>query len=137
MTDSDPDKQEQAEIVQTDFNTFVRFNIPRGMHSKYAQHVMIQPGEYEVVFSFFEIVMPPMFGPPELQQQIQQQIQEHGVQAECVSRVTIPLSRFPAFVAAMQGVLEKITIQGGGDEPSHDINTITAAGATGEEHQSD
>lgn len=123
MTSHDPDKQSEESIIQADFNTFVRFSIARGMHSKYAQHVMIQPGENEVVFSFFEIIMPPLFGPPEVQAQVQAQIQENGVPADCVARITIPISRFPAFVAAMQGVLERLTIQGEGNEPNHENNT--------------
>lgn len=118
-SDEPPDEN----IAQMELNTFVRFEIPRGMHSKYAQHLIIQPGENEVTLSFFELVFPPLSGTPEMQAEVQRQMQEKGVPAECVARVAIPLRRFPAFARAMQGIVERITIPGEGGEPSHESNS--------------
>jgi hypothetical protein len=77
----------------------VNFRILGRMPSVYAHHMSIQPGESEVVLSFFEVIPPPIFPPDET---ALKQLSEAGVVAECVARVTIANNRFSNFVKAFQ-----------------------------------
>ncbi|HMS40247.1 MAG TPA: hypothetical protein PKE69_08480 [Pyrinomonadaceae bacterium] len=98
---------EQA-VVNEDGSVTVKINfrIPSRMPSVYAHHMFIQPDESEVVLSFFEIVNPVV--PPEKEEQYIKMLQETGIQAECVARVTVANSRFPRFVSAMVKVAENL-----------------------------
>jgi hypothetical protein len=81
----------------------VSFRVPQRMPTVYAHHMMVQPGEYEVLLSFFEVIPPPSFAPDE---DALKKLQEIGVVADCVARVTIANDRFPGFVKAMADILE-------------------------------
>lgn len=80
----------------------VSFNIPMGLASRYAHHLMVQSTEHEVMLSFFEIMPPPLIGSPEEQREALKK----GIRADCVSRVAIARGRYPEFVKAMVGQLK-------------------------------
>ena len=84
----------------------ITFRIPPGRPSVYAHHMLIQPGESEVVLSFFELV-PPIFI-QETPEERAERIKETGIIADCVARVTIALDRFPLFASAMMETAERV-----------------------------
>ena len=88
----------------------VNFRIPGRMPSVYAQHMLVQPGENEVVVSFFELVLPPFSGPPS--EEDLKAISESGVIADCVARVTIAKNKFPNFATAMQQIADLLASEG-------------------------
>ncbi len=95
-----PDNQEPPpDSVQVKLS----FRVPQRMPSLYAHHMMIQPGEHEVLLSFFEIVPPAVSF--ENEEQLKK-LQDVGVSAECVARITIAKDRFPGFVKAMKDILD-------------------------------
>lgn len=87
-------------------NVRLNFRVPGRMPSVYAHHVLIQPAEHEVLISFFEIVPPLAIGDSEDQLKL---LQETGVIAECVARITLAKSRYAGFAAAVQQILNLIT----------------------------
>jgi hypothetical protein len=105
-----PDKDQKAaeQLALDDIQIKLNFRIHPRMPSVYAQHMLIQPGLNEVLLSFFEIVPPIMtaMGSPSAEQI--KQLQETGVVAECVARVTVANAVFPNFVRAMQDMLSQL-----------------------------
>jgi hypothetical protein len=82
-------------------NVPLLFNIPIGLSSRYAHHLLVQTTENETILSFFEVMPPLVSGTLE---DIKEKL-KGGVRADCVARVTIARSRFPDFVKAMVGQL--------------------------------
>lgn len=82
----------------------VNFRIAGRMPSVYAHHMLVQPGENEVILSFYELVLPPFAGPPS--EETLKAIEEGGVVADCVARVTIAKNKFPGFANAMQQIVD-------------------------------
>jgi len=99
---------EKNEQVDSPESTQVRLNfrIPSRMPTLYAHHMIVQPGEHEVTISFFEVIPPLVLGGPKEQMKL---LQETGIMAECVARITVAKSRYPAFAEAMQQVLSQVT----------------------------
>lgn len=98
--------EQQAAAAPEDLQIKVNFRIHPRMPSVYAQHMTIQPSPNEIVLSFFEIV-PPFLSTPTAEQI--KQVQETGVVADCVARVTVSHAVFPNFVKAMQEVSDQLT----------------------------
>lgn len=98
----EPDNNQAQEDVQIP----LRFNIPSGMTSRYAHHMLVQPGEHEVTLSFFEVFPPLLLGSPEEQREI---LKKEGVKAECVARVTIAKARYFGFVKAWESIIEQLS----------------------------
>lgn len=80
----------------------ILFNIPVGMASRYAHHMLVQAGEHEVTISFFE-----MYPPLAIDSATQLSEAKKGVRADCIARVAIAKGRYPEFVKALNRVLEK------------------------------
>ena len=78
----------------------LRFIVPTGLTSRYAQHMIVQASEIDVTLSFFEMKTPIAIGGIE----IQREALKEGVTAECVARVTIAKARFSEFVKAFTSV---------------------------------
>jgi len=93
---------EDKEPPQDSVELKVSFRIPARMPTLYAHHLMIQPGEHEVLLSFFEVIPPPAVAKDADQMK---KLQESGVIAECIARITIAKDRFPSFAKAMQDIL--------------------------------
>lgn len=90
------EKPTAGEEIQVKLN----LRIPPRMPSVYAHHMFIQPGENEIILSFFEII-PPLVLPGEAEERLKH-IQETGVVAECVARITVAIDKLPIFANAMQ-----------------------------------
>jgi hypothetical protein len=73
------------------------FNVPIGLSSRYAHHLLVQTTENETILSFFEVIPPLVSGTPA---EIKEKLKD-GIRADCVARVTIARSRLPEFVKAM------------------------------------
>ena len=85
-----------------DENVPLLFNIPVGVSSRYAHHLLVQVGGDEVTFSFFEMIPPVV---------LDAKLLENGVRADCVARVTIAKARFPDFVKTLVDVLQKSKVE--------------------------
>lgn len=96
----------------------MNFRIPGRMPTLYAHHMLVQPGEEEVVLSFFEVIPPLVYG-DNAEEQIRE-IEEGGVIADCVARITIAKKRYRSFVEAMQQILEPISSEQEAGETSAD-----------------
>lgn len=87
----------------------INFRIPARMPSVYASHFFVQETEDEVVLSFFELIHPII--PPgisdESKQQTRERIQELGVGAECVSRITIAKHKLPSLAYIINEAAER------------------------------
>lgn len=99
-------EKEEPTSTPESANFKINFRIPGRMPSVYAHHMLIQPGEQEVLISFFELIPPVMLGDNEAQLKL---LQETGIAAECVSRITVAKSRFQGFAAAMQQIASLIS----------------------------
>lgn len=87
-------------------NVKVNFRVPGRMPSVYAHHMLIQTGEQEMTLSFFEVIPPLISADSEENVKL---LQETGITAECVARITIAKRRFTAFASAMQQVAGQIS----------------------------
>lgn len=85
----------------------LRFRVPSNMSGRLSQHLLIQDLGEIVQLSFFEVVNPLVT--PENAQDTLSKLKESGIIAECVARIYVPASRFPAFSEAMQRVADIIT----------------------------
>ena len=104
MSDEKDEPVNPSELVSVKLN----FRIPSRMPAVYAHHMLIQQGEHEITLSFFEVL------PPLVTSDIEDSakfLQEVGLTAECVARVTIAKDRYPSFVKAMQQTLGQISSQ--------------------------
>ena len=99
---------DEKEISPDEINVRLNFRIPPRMPSVYAHHMLVQSGEFEVVLSFFEIT-PPIITEKLPESERLKILQEAGVVAECVARITIAKDRFPAFANALQDVMKQDT----------------------------
>jgi hypothetical protein len=99
---------EKSSETESNEPTWIRvnFRIPSRMPALYAHHMLVQPGDHEVTLSFFEVIPPPLLEEDQLKL-----MEETGVTAECIARITIAKNRFPAFVKAMQDGLSRISPQ--------------------------
>ena len=94
------EKDTLAETIEVKLN----FRMRPGMASVYAHHMIVQPGEHEVILSFFEII-PPLVNTPD---QVKY-LRETGLMADCIARITVAKERFPLFAMAMQQVLSQLS----------------------------
>ena len=84
----------------------INFRMRAGMPSLYAHHLFVQQGEHEVILSFFE-VMPPL---NTSEDQIKY-LQETGLTADCIARITVAKGRFAEFAQAMQQIASQLSPQ--------------------------
>jgi len=98
MTDENkPLNPQQVEVK-------VHYRVPSKTPSLYAHHMFVQPGEHEVLLSFFEIIPPPLTAnPSETELNV---VKDAGIVAECIARISIAKARFPGFARAMQEIVD-------------------------------
>ena len=75
----------------------LQFQVPVGLSSRYAHHLVIQSTDQEVILSFFELKPPIVLGSEE----VQRAALKDGITAECVARVIVAKARYPDFVRAL------------------------------------
>ena len=93
------DKEPSSEPVEVKLT----FRVHPRMPAVYAHHIIVQPGEQEVLLSFFEVIPPPIINQDE---ETLKKLLEAGVVADCVARVIVAKGRFPGFVRALQDILK-------------------------------
>lgn len=94
---------EQPQAVRVEMP--IDWQFPKDLSSRYATHLIVQHTEHEFVLSFFEILPPIIFGPPEA---VNAQLERlSAIPAECVGRIVVAADRMPAFVAVLQENLER------------------------------
>lgn len=83
----------------------IDWHIPDGFQSRYANNVLVQAGQFEVIISFFETQLPMLLGTPE---ENKEKLTELGsVRAECVSRIIVSPELVPSIINALQAEYEK------------------------------
>lgn len=112
---------DEKEVVPDDIQIKLNFRVPSRMPSVYAHHMLIQPGENEVVLSFFEIMPPPVLPGQNLEERLKV-IQQSGIPAECIARVTVAWATFPGFAKAMYDMAKQIAAheESNADSAKHD-----------------
>jgi hypothetical protein len=94
MSDIDQEKQ------STSINIPVDWNIPEGFPSPYASNMFAQVGEYEIILSFFQTMLPLLTGTSE---ENKTKIEElELVRAECVGRIIVNPDLVPKIIKALQ-----------------------------------
>jgi hypothetical protein len=99
------EKDTQAGAIES-LSVPLRYRLPSRMPTLYVHHLFVQVGEDDVTLSFFEVI-PPYITDANKEEQIRL-LQETGLTAECVARITISKARYPSFVTAMQQVLDQV-----------------------------
>ena len=104
------EKQPALRSSPADLQVKLNFRVHPRMPSVYAHHMLVQPGQNEVLLSFFEVVPPLIAASGEPSGEQLRLLQETGVVAECVARITIAIASFPSFAKAMQDMLIHIPV---------------------------
>jgi Protein of unknown function (DUF3467) len=91
---------------QTSYNITlpIEWHVPDSIQSRYATNVVVQPGQYEFILSFFETQLPIFMGQPEENRAKLEQI--GAVQAVCVGRIIVAAEQLPGIIDALQTVLD-------------------------------
>ncbi len=97
MSDSD---QEQSQVIPLRID----WQFPEGLQSKYVNNVLVQPGQYELVISFFEVQQPILVGQPEENKRMLEEL--GSIRAECVSKIIVSPEIIPILVTALESGLE-------------------------------
>jgi hypothetical protein len=83
----------------------IDWQIPEGAKSHYANNVLVQAGQYEIIISFFEAQIPVLLGEPE---ENRRKLEELGsVRADLVSKIVVPPEFVPALINALQTGIER------------------------------
>ncbi len=82
----------------------IDWHIPEGAQSRYANNVLVQAGQYEIIISFFEAQIPILLGQPE---ENRRKLEELGsIRAELVSRIVVSPEILPVMIKALETGLE-------------------------------
>ncbi len=98
------ESSEQREQPSQSVNIPVEWHIPDDIQSRYASNVFVQPGEYEIILSFFETQLPILTGSPD--ENLTRLKDLGAIRANCVSRVIIDPELIPRLIQALQAGLE-------------------------------
>ena len=105
MSEEIEQEQQQSEIITLP----VEWHFAEGLQSRYANNMLVQAGQYEVVISFFEMQSPLLLGSPEENKEKLKQL--GAIRAECVSKVIVSPEVVPRLISALQTELEKYQSQ--------------------------
>jgi hypothetical protein len=94
-------EESSVEIVEVP----TRHVIPPDIVGQYATNLVVQHTEHEFILSFFEMQRPPLIGSLEERRAILEKLEY--VPVKCFARIIVSPDRFPSFVEALQGNLEK------------------------------
>jgi hypothetical protein len=95
---------EQEQDSSQNISLPINWHVPDTIQSRYATNVIVQPGQYEFIISFFEAQPPILMGDPEENRAKLEQL--GAVQAECVGRIIVAAEQMPAVIAALQTSLD-------------------------------
>lgn len=94
----------QDEHVATEITLPIEWHIPDNIQSRYATNVIVQPGQFEFIISFFEAQLPIIMGQPEENRATLEQI--GSIRAECVGKIIVAAEQLPVIITALQTTLE-------------------------------
>ncbi len=83
----------------------LRLRVSGRFPSVYAHILSVYPSDHEVLLSFFEVI-PPAISPQNPEQM--KMLEDTGINAECVARVTIASERFLTFVDTMNQIADRM-----------------------------
>lgn len=91
-----------SEIEQEEQKTTlpIRWHVPDNLQSRYANNVLVQSSQYDIVISFFETQLPPLAGSPKENQE--KLIEMGAIRADCVSRIIVSPELLPSIISALQ-----------------------------------
>jgi hypothetical protein len=95
---------EQGKQRAESVNVPIEWHIPDDIQSRYASNVFVQPGEYEIILSFFETQPPILTGSPE--ENLAKLRSLSAIQARCVGRIVIDPELVPKLIQALQNGLD-------------------------------
>ena len=95
---------EQEKETPTLTNLSIDWHIPENAQSRYANNVLVQSTQHEIIISFFETQIPPLIGTAT---ENAARLKEIGsVRADLVSRIIVAPGILPAMISALQTGLE-------------------------------
>jgi hypothetical protein len=96
--------EREQQATQLNIPVPIEWHIPDNIQSHYASNVFVQTGQYEIIISFFEMLLPLLTGSPE---ENKAKIEQLGrVRAECVARIIIDPDLLPKLIDALQTTLD-------------------------------
>jgi hypothetical protein len=99
MNETEPQQEQPAGVALR-----IDWHFPEGMQSRYADNVLVQAAQYNIVISFFEAQLPILLGQPE---ENKQQLEELGsVRANCVGKIVVSPDLIPVIVQALETGLD-------------------------------
>jgi len=82
----------------------IDWHFPEGIQSRYADNVLVQTGQHDIVISFFEAQIPILLGQPE---ENKKQLEELGtIRVDCVSKIVVSPDLIPIIMKALETGLE-------------------------------
>ena len=85
----------------------VEWHVPEGLQSHYANHLIVQPGQNEIILFFFETQIPPFGGPTEANREYL--LKQGSVRFECVGKMIVAPQMVPEIIQALQTGLNSYT----------------------------
>jgi uncharacterized protein DUF3467 len=82
----------------------IDWHFPAEIQSQYANNVLVQAGQYEIVISFFETQLPILLGQPEENKRMLEEL--GSIRAECVSKIVVSPEIIPILINALETSLE-------------------------------
>ncbi len=101
---SETEQEGREEQLSEILNFPIEWHVSDTLPSHYAANVFVQPGQYEVILTFFEMRPPLLTGTPEQNKATLEKL--GAVRAECVSRIIIDPDLIPKLIEALQKGLE-------------------------------
>jgi hypothetical protein len=93
-----------SEIEPVGVSLRIDWHFPEGTKSHYADNVLVQVGQYDIVISFFEAQLPVLLGQPE---ENKKQLEElEAIRVNCVSKIVVSPDLIPILVKALETGLE-------------------------------
>ncbi len=83
----------------------IDWHIPDNVQSRYANNVLVQSAQHEIVISFFEALLPPLVGTPE--DNVAKLREIGSIRADLVARIIVAPGILPSIISALQTGLEK------------------------------
>jgi hypothetical protein len=101
---SEVEREGRGEQPSSNVTIPVEWPIPDNIQSQYASAVFVQPGQYEITLSFFEVRPPVLTGTPEENRATLEKL--GPIQAKCVGRIIVDPDLIPKLIDALQIGLE-------------------------------
>jgi hypothetical protein len=78
----------------------VGWHFPEGIQSRYADNVLVQVGQHDMIISFFETQIPILLGQPEMNKELLEAL--GTIRADCVSKIVVSPDFIPELIKALE-----------------------------------